>query len=520
MMRLVVVYAVACIIAAACATPPAHLYYTGILGKSAIQMDLDFAKRGADLEPDFNKGEVYGHFQYDDGAWHYLAGTVHAGQLVLHEQVWYYDGQPPLSTFTGCLSADRKTVTGSWSGAKGTVKQAVALAAVAEYRNVRLPRRRMIIRAGSYPVFYHPTRAMQALTASCREQVYAALDEFMVENRDGHEGGFDFDFYDDYTFDLAYYSPKLVSLRVNESTYTGGAHGDMDAEGQTYLLTPDGPQQLGLHDFFNQDSRYMDALMDLVLADLERQRNTPRQKDLGSLPDDAMSPENMNVYTISRSGITFIFPPGALDFYAAGTLSSTLTFSAFKDYLVHNNVTQLLQLGQVTLPVLVAGDDTDAIGLHIQAAWNAVSLPKPQRDIYLQANSIMRKISAAREGLRQAQLFETVWVRTGFLINDLEHGKTLAAIVQTLHAPVAEPAARQRAQASLAVVDAQAKTMIIPRKKPQDPAEYTNNAQALLYAVADLYLASSSWPDKVAELACGYAEKVTAPIPEPVEEKK
>jgi hypothetical protein len=250
--------------------------------------------------------------------------------------------------------------------------------------------------------------------------------------------------------------------------------------------------------------------MDLVLADLVRQSVAPGDRNLRGFAWDDLSPEVMNVYTVSKTGITFIFPPYVMASYAEGTLTATLPFAAFNGYLAHTNVTPLLRVESFTPPAPGAQDTTDALRLHMQTAWAAAALPKPQRDSYLQASNIIRKLAAAREGLRQAQAESYVWVQV-YQLDNLEHGQTLAAIVQALRNPVADPAARERAHASLTAAEIQAKALLIPANTPVERTAYANYSRSLLYGLADLTLALPGWPDQVAEVVCGYVGKVMGP---------
>ena len=164
----------------------ARFYYTGVLGGRQVQMDLTFDTRGVEQEPEIKKGEVYGHFQYDDGELHPLFGTLRHGRLVLKEDPIYSKHTQRLSTFTGRLTADRKTFTGVRTAAGDTHPLPFALSAVAEYRAVRQPRRWQMDLSGVYPVFYHDSPGLRALQQRCRERLNTALFEFARENRDGH----------------------------------------------------------------------------------------------------------------------------------------------------------------------------------------------------------------------------------------------------------------------------------------------------------------------------------------------
>lgn len=495
----------------------ARYYYTGAIGVRAAQMDLTFAKRGVELEPDLKPGELYGNYQYDDGALHWLHGTVRDGRVVLQECRNLYERTPPLSTFTGRIAADRKTVTGAWRDADGRNTQAFTLTAVAEYRTVQRPQRRLIELSGASPVFFAATPGLRALERRCREQLDTALTKFAAENRDAHDAGYTIPYYRDYTLNLAYYSPRLVSLRIEDNTFTGGAHGYEDTDTANYLVMADGPHLLGLHDVFNRNTRYLDAALDLVRANLEGQALSSTDHGPGWI--DNVSPEIMTRYTISTTAITFIFPPYYVDGYAGGTYDATVPFGAFQGYLAHTNVTPLLQPTRLTPPAslrdpaTLARDDREddyATLAHVWYAWEAAALPKPQRDNYLQAMNILQKITTARYTLASA-LHDDYTTVDVFSVNQPAQADTFLAIVRALAKPTADPAARERARASLAAAETLANGLLIPPHTPADRPAYANASRNMLYGLADLTLAVPTWPDSVADLACGYVEQTMAP---------
>ena len=532
----------------------ARFYYTGILGARAVQLDLTFEKRGVDEEQDIKKGEVYGHFQYDDGELHRLYGTLHDGRLILHEHPEYDKDTTALSTFSGRLSADRKSSTGSWQGAAATPPLSYTLTAVAEYRAVRYPRRRQLDLTGVYPLFYQPTPGLRTLQQRCQQQLDRALKKFARENRDGHSAGYPNDFFEDYSLEIAYYSPQLLSVRVNDNTFTGGAHGYEDTHGVNYRITADGAQQFGLYDIFKHSTRYMDAVIDLVEAVLERQSNMPAGKN-DYFRTYNLTPEIMNVHTVSKAGISFFFPPYVISGYSDGTFSATVSLAAFQDYLAHNDVTALLQTRDLAPPpperdnltgisaseAMAMGSsaflqryraqavktswgagrssdedgaaDVYAIMAHNVYAWKAAALPSTQRECYLQAVHLLQQLAFARIGLHEAMLSETYAVDAQFLHQPAQ-ADTIMAIVTALSSPLANPTARARAVASLAHAEMLAKGLLTPPKPPVDDQKFADDSHSLLNGLADFKLAIQRWPDTTAALACGYVEQLMAPVKE------
>lgn len=87
----------------------------------------------------------------------------------------------------------------------------------------------------------------------------------------------------------------------------------------------------------------MNPLIVLVHANLEQQASA---KDTVVYSDEP-SPGMMKYYTISKAGITFIFPPYLVSGYSSGTWTSTVPFWAVKDYMAQTPTTSLLLMTQM-----------------------------------------------------------------------------------------------------------------------------------------------------------------------------
>lgn len=118
----------------------------------------------------------------------------------------------------------------------------------------------------------------------------------------------------------------LVSVRCDEYTYTGGAHGMEHALGRTWQIVGDTANELALDDVFA--APYVDALDKKLVAAL-RAREADWFVD-GSMKSVA---ENLHTWHVTKEGVAFVFDPYEVGSYAQGTHEVVLLWSALKPIL-------------------------------------------------------------------------------------------------------------------------------------------------------------------------------------------
>ena len=107
------------------AAAPAHLFYSGMVGKYPIQCTLDFKDTVV-------KGK-YNYLAFGDSL--VVDGKLNAtGELTLFEYEAQNMGLYKITgIFSGRISDDRRSFTGTWSSANGKRHLPVSLTAVSEY---------------------------------------------------------------------------------------------------------------------------------------------------------------------------------------------------------------------------------------------------------------------------------------------------------------------------------------------------------------------------------------------------
>lgn len=147
---------------------------------------------------------------------------------------------------------------------------------------------------------------------------------------------------------LTYAGEQLVSLRVESSHYTGGAHPNHDVG--AIVTTPDALAPLGLEDFLTDVSAESPALTALFYAiyrelmAIKRERLgegfnetmeretwlAPLAAELNAFPDFALLPNEAGE---GAGGLIFYFSPYEVGSYAEGAYEVPVPYSAFADFL-------------------------------------------------------------------------------------------------------------------------------------------------------------------------------------------
>jgi len=294
----------------------ASYHYTGSIGdRTAVQMDL--ARQGTSLT---------GTYWYDSvGLPLKLTGRARRGTATVKE---FDENGTQTGAFTGALSRNDRQIRGVWRSPDGQRRLPFAFTANAAYRTLTVTRRRYDVK-GTYPAFLSTAPGWRALSSLLYGQVTTAQQDFLKETAGGtlNVPGTRFTQY--YDIGVAYADDNLASLLTQEFTFTGGAHPNTVYTSVNYQVAGNTPRLLGLNDLFAPDSGYLDAIFQMVLANLNQQK-----KQRGGIPVwDTFSTKDLNVYTLSPRSITFVFSPYVAGPYAEGTYYVAIPYSQLTQYL-------------------------------------------------------------------------------------------------------------------------------------------------------------------------------------------
>lgn len=184
---------------------------------------------------------------------------------------------------------------------------------VAQYVDYSYSQNR-IMATTTYPLFTSPRLA--DMNAFVQPDLLAEQLEFVeLAQQADLEGNIRTEWWFDSRASIEYAAPGLLSALVTVSTYTGGAHSNL--EYWSYNLTLLGTQHrpFELADLFLEDSGWFDSLSGLILADLSEQ-----QADWvldGSVT--GFEPGDLEVFVLSPSGVRFILAPYKVGPWVSGS---------------------------------------------------------------------------------------------------------------------------------------------------------------------------------------------------------
>ena len=132
------------------------------------------------------------------------------------------------------------------------------------------------------------------------------------------------------TYELFQYSPDVLSVKLNLSDYTGGAHPNLNFQTFTFDLTQQ--KVLSLEDIFQDGVNPWPTLVPMV------QQNVTDQ--LGEAADPqwvqqgtAENPDNYQNWALTPDALVFFFPPYQVVAYAYGPVTVEIPLTAISSLL-------------------------------------------------------------------------------------------------------------------------------------------------------------------------------------------
>ena len=118
-----------------------------------------------------------------------------------------------------------------------------------------------------------------------------------------------------------YHPARLISVRMDGSQFTGGAHPLPFTNVFTFARVNGTAKQVTLADMFRAGSNYQNRINRVLLAKLKAKK--------ASLVVDGeiktLKPEQLNRFVVEKDGLRFIFPPYDVASYAEGYFEVKLT---------------------------------------------------------------------------------------------------------------------------------------------------------------------------------------------------
>jgi hypothetical protein len=163
-----------------------------------------------------------------------------------------------------------------------------------------------------------------AFNKAIRAEVNSYVEGFQHGFLQTHSDESDAEFFRGYVtelgYDIAHYSPRLLSVLFSTYEYTGGAHGNTMFLPLTVLVEEGAGRNLALADLFQAESGFVEKLSAYCIADLKKQ-------EAAWVVDGAtesFTAEELSTFTVSRAGVTIHFAPYAVGPYVQGTFQVTV----------------------------------------------------------------------------------------------------------------------------------------------------------------------------------------------------
>lgn len=314
-----------------------RLYYTGTVGKAAVQMDLTFTGK-----------QVSGSYWYEENPQLYdkiglmrneidVKGTLTAkGQVALVEKDM--DGITS-GAITGTFANASMRFTGAWSKPDRTQKLPVALQAVARYISFsQIDNQRRIECTATYPHLLAPTLKSGDLDAYLKANCSVKMNAFIAccleggSYKDATQGCTQ-----EYTISIAYYSQRFISLLVADDQNTWGVHPNTDFDTYNLILTSGSFNPICFDDLFQNKAK--DKLIPLLtrkVQSIKRVRAPELVQENVIVSEDLHEQNILTKVLLLPKGAVFVFPRYAVGCYAECEYFVTVPYAELTDIINHN----------------------------------------------------------------------------------------------------------------------------------------------------------------------------------------
>jgi hypothetical protein len=301
-------------------------YYAGTIGEG-LRVLMRLERHGDGLFGDY----WYAHV----GKPIYVEGTsLRRGALTMTESV---DGAKT-GVFNGHIRDGGARIEGAWHSPDGSRTLPFELHRFGEVKEESIDRMVAGVRLLgllAYPSFtLDEPAAQEALNALVRRRVTTPYEAFAKDlegflQREPDETPAAELYPHGLEFEIAgpvvtHFSPGLVSLVLSRYEYAGGAHPNSGFVTITARIEGGRVRELTLAGLFKPDAPFLDTLSPLLLDDLKRQ-------EAAFVVDGTVAelgPDDLDLFTVSRKGITFYFQPYAVGPYVQGPFESAVSWDA------------------------------------------------------------------------------------------------------------------------------------------------------------------------------------------------
>lgn len=320
--------------ASAAPAKTSRLYYTGTIGKMAVQMDLAFSNNLVEGDYWYEANpEIYDALGVERNTLEVKGTLSTSGQVMLMEKD---PNEKKTGVITGAFTNTSTHFTGMWCKPDHTHALPITLRAVARYISIsRVDQKQGIECTAIYPQLlasglpYSDVNVY--LHAKCLEKMNAFVAGCL---EDGNYRDANHDYSQDYSVSLTYFSARFISLLVEDETYTSGVHPETDYDTFNLALKPKYFSSVLFKDLFNSES--LKKLAHLLTRKVQSVNKARAQSAFYFTNDWKLDQHDIGNIMLMPAGAVFSFAPGAISSYADGSYFVTVPYAELAG-LMNNN---------------------------------------------------------------------------------------------------------------------------------------------------------------------------------------
>jgi uncharacterized protein DUF3298 len=169
---------------------------------------------------------------------------------------------------------------------------------------------------------------VRQINTAIEKRIADEFNEFSKGDKEEEKTGVDKgpDWFNDYTYSIAFYGEEIISLLVTDHWDAGGAHSNINYESVNFSITDGKAVSLKLADLFLPQAAYIELLSAYCIDDLRKQEAAHVKG--GSVQE--LDEEDLSACSILPSGIEFSFRPYVVGPYPDGSYSVTVPYNALR----------------------------------------------------------------------------------------------------------------------------------------------------------------------------------------------
>ncbi len=266
-------------------------------------------------------GKVSGYYQYlNHGNMLILRGEVKNSSITLKEFV----DDKQTGEFAGSIDGD--VIFGGWSNAQKVYPFRLNEIASSSCHSIEVED---VLSVDLYYPYFHSAKQVNKLLLDEASHDMAATFVDFSQNYSGQtiSNWMGCSYWQDY--DLHFYNDNVISVRLDNSVYTGGAHGFHFSYSRNFLKEPDDYRIFALAEVFVDNADYMSILNRVLIKELKKKGAS----DIVNGVKTAIVESDLGCWTVGYKGLRFYFSDYSIGSYAEGQFEAIVDYKEIDDIL-------------------------------------------------------------------------------------------------------------------------------------------------------------------------------------------